>query len=49
MTCTTPQGVVTSQGQVTYSGDTAVGQIEVNTMGIRMLSNTNGRRLGPCQ
>ncbi len=49
MSCTTPQGVATSQGQVTYSGDTAVGEMQVTSMGMQMFSKTKGRRLGPCQ
>ncbi|MDJ0805535.1 MAG: DUF3617 family protein [Gammaproteobacteria bacterium] len=49
MTCTTPQGVATSQGQITYSGDSAVGEIQVSTLGMQMISKTRGRRLGPCQ
>ena len=49
MTCTSPQGVTTSQGKMTYNGDTAVGESKVNTQGMQMTSKTTGRRLGPCQ
>ncbi len=49
MSCTTPQGSATSQGQITYSGDTAVGDMQINSMGMLMLSKTTGRRLGPCK
>lgn len=49
MTCTSSQGSATSQGQITYSGDSAVGEVQVNTHGMQMLSKMTGRRLGPCQ
>ena len=48
MTCTTPQGVVTSQGQITYRGDTAQGDLQVTATGMQMLSRITGQRLGPC-
>lgn len=49
MTCTTTQGVTTSKGQITYNGDSASGESQVNTQGMQMTTKTTGRRLGPCQ
>jgi len=49
MTCTTPQGPVASTGEMIYQGDTAHGDVKVNTQGMLMTSKMSGKRLGPCK
>ncbi|MES9936269.1 MAG: DUF3617 family protein, partial [Sedimenticola sp.] len=49
MTCSSPAGQVISSGKMTYAGDSATGEMSVNTAGMEMLSRSRGRRLGECQ
>ncbi|MEJ2403926.1 MAG: DUF3617 family protein [Candidatus Thiodiazotropha sp.] len=44
------QGQATSsQGSITYHGDTAEGVIHITSQGIALKSRTSGQRLGPCK
>jgi hypothetical protein len=38
-----------SQGSITYHGDTAEGVIHITSRGIALKSRTSGQRLGPCK
>lgn len=49
MTCKTPEGEVASTGKMFYQGDTAHGEVEVNTQGMLMTSKMSGKRLGDCK
>ncbi|MCU7905105.1 MAG: DUF3617 domain-containing protein [Candidatus Thiodiazotropha sp. (ex Epidulcina cf. delphinae)] len=49
ITCTRPGSVTTSQGDITYHGDTAEGVIHITTQGMQMTSRTTGERLGSCK
>ncbi len=49
MTCKSPQGPVASTGKMFYQGDTAHGEIKVNTQGMLMTSKMQGKRLGDCK
>jgi hypothetical protein len=49
MTCKSPQGPVASTGKMFYQGDTAHGEVEVNTQGMLMTSKMTGKRLGDCK
>ncbi|MES9843558.1 MAG: DUF3617 family protein [Candidatus Sedimenticola sp. PURPLELP] len=49
MICNSPAGQVTSVGKMTYSGDSAKGEVSVKTAGMNMLSRTSGRRVGDCK
>ncbi|MCU7921547.1 MAG: DUF3617 domain-containing protein [Candidatus Thiodiazotropha sp. (ex Dulcina madagascariensis)] len=49
ITCTQQGGVTTSQGEITYHGDTAEGVIHITAQGMQMTSRTTGERLGACQ
>ena len=46
--CNTKNGVVKSNGSVTYSGSTMNGIINATTSGMAMTQKMSGRRLGPC-
>jgi hypothetical protein len=48
MTCTSPRGPIASTGQMFYDGDTAHGEIKVNTQGMLITSKMKGKRIGPC-
>ncbi len=48
MTCKTPQGPVATTGEMNYQGDTADGEVKINTQGMLMTSKMSGKRLGPC-
>jgi hypothetical protein len=48
MTCTSARGPVASTGQMFYNGDTAHGEVKVNSQGMFMTSKMSGKRLGPC-
>jgi hypothetical protein len=49
MTCTSPRGPIASTGKMFYNGDTAHGDVKVNTQGMLMTSKMKGKRLGPCE
>ncbi|WP_316364409.1 DUF3617 domain-containing protein [Candidatus Thiodiazotropha sp. CDECU1] len=49
ISCTRSVGVTTSQGSITYYGDTAEGVINIDLGGVLMNSKTTGKRLGPCK
>ncbi len=49
MTCTTSQGPVASVGKMFYNGDSAHGEVEVNSQGMLMSSKMSGKRLGDCK
>jgi hypothetical protein len=48
MTCTSPRGPVASTGQMFYNGDTAHGEVKVNSQGMYMTSKMKGVRIGDC-
>lgn len=47
--CKTPAGPSTSEGTMTYSGNTAKGVINSMAQGMSMKSTIKGRRTGPCK
>lgn len=47
--CTSPGGPSTSEGTMTYSGNTAKGVINSTAQGMTMKSTLTGRRTGPCR
>ena len=49
ITCSQGGAVTTSNGSITYRGDTAEGIIDITTQGMQMRSRTTGQRLGPCK
>ncbi len=49
MTCTSARGPIASTGKMFYNGDTAHGEVKVNTQGMLMTSKMSGKRLGPCE
>ncbi|MCG7897013.1 MAG: DUF3617 domain-containing protein [Candidatus Thiodiazotropha weberae] len=48
ITCSQNGMATTSQGDITYYGDRAEGNININSQGLQMRSKTTGERLGPC-
>lgn len=48
MTCDTPQGQVSSRGEMVYRGESASGVSYIETGGMQMTSKMQGRRLGNC-
>ncbi len=46
MTCTSARGPIASTGKMFYNGDTAHGEVKVNTQGMLMTSKMSGKGSG---
>ncbi|MET0052227.1 MAG: DUF3617 family protein [Candidatus Thiodiazotropha sp.] len=47
--CNQQGQATTSNGAITYHGDTAEGIINITSQGVQLTSRTTGQRLGPCE
>lgn len=49
MVCKTEGGEMKSKGKITYQGDSFTGESTSEMMGMVMVSEMSGKRIGPCQ
>lgn len=47
--CNSDAGAARSEGNITYMGDTAAGEINSSAMGMNMTAKVTGKRVGPCR